>query len=61
MDGAVLGHHLLEMCLLEDGGGRWVLPEVDLHMRGVPPLTAVRSPASVLMAGVEGRHGRPVS
>lgn len=61
MDGALLGHRLLGMRLLEDGGGRRVLPEVDPHMRGVRPLTAVRSPASVLMAGVEGRHGRHVS
>ncbi len=61
MDGALLGHRLLEMRLLEDGGGWQVLPEVDPHMRGIPLLTAVRSPATVLMTGVEGRHGRHMS
>lgn len=46
--------------MLEDRGGWRVLPEVDSSMRVVPLLTAVCSPDAVLMARVEGRHGRNV-
>lgn len=60
MDRALLAHHLLELRLLEDGGGWRVLPEVDSCMGVVPLLTVVCSPAAILMAGVEGRHGRHV-